>query len=97
MAERLFGAAGGEGSLREARKVARGEHHGCQAALTIRRVADKESATHVRVFEVYADTEAYRSHLQSPHFLKYKTTTEKMVRSLNLVQTDPIMLGAKAK
>ena len=60
-------------------------------------MADKESATHVRVFEVYADTEAYRSHLQSPHFLKYKTTTEKMVRSLNLVQTDPIMLGAKAK
>ena len=53
-------------------------------------VADKDSPTHVRVFEIYADKDAYQSHLQSAHFKKYKTTTEKMVRSLKLVQTVPI-------
>jgi quinol monooxygenase YgiN len=65
--------------------------------LVLYAVADKESPTHVRVLEIYADTEADRSHLQSAHFKHYKTTTEKMVRSLKLVQTIPIMLGAKAK
>ena len=51
----------------------------------------------MRVFEVYASTEAYRAHLEAPHFKKYKTVTENMVKSLNLVQTDPLMLGAKAR
>jgi quinol monooxygenase YgiN len=60
-------------------------------------VVDKDSPTHVTVFEIYADTDAYQSHLQSAHFKKYKSTTEKMVKSLRLVQTVPIMLGAKAK
>ncbi len=31
---------------------------------------------------------AYEAHIKSPHFLKYKTSTEKMVRSLRLVDTD---------
>ena len=34
---------------------------------------------------------------RSAHFKKYKATTENMVKSLNLVQTTPIMLGAKAR
>jgi quinol monooxygenase YgiN len=65
--------------------------------LVLYAVADKDCPTHVRVFEVYADTQAYQSHLQSAHFKKYKTAREKMVKSLRLVQTVPIMLGAKAK
>src|SRR3954454_24709989 len=65
--------------------------------LVLYAVADQDSPTHVRVFEIYADTDAYHKHLQSAHFLKYKTATEKMVRSLRLVQTVPIMLGAKTK
>ena len=65
--------------------------------LVLYSVADKDSPTHVRVFEVYADKDAYQSHLQSAHFKKYKTTTEKMVKSLKLVQTVPIVLGAKGK
>src|SRR6266699_1305292 len=43
----------------------------------------------VRVFKIYRDAEAYRSHLETAHFKKYKATTEKMVRSLKLVQTIP--------
>ena len=60
-------------------------------------VSEKDNPTNVRVFEIYRDADAYRSHLESAHFKKYKATTEKMVKSLKLVQTAPIMLGAKAK
>jgi hypothetical protein len=36
-------------------------------------------------------------HLEAPHFKKYKAVTEKMVTSLKLVQTTPIILGAKGR
>ncbi|MBO6718064.1 MAG: antibiotic biosynthesis monooxygenase [Rhizobiaceae bacterium] len=49
----------------------------------------------VRVVEGYADQTAYEAHLTTPHFLKYKTETADMVRSLRLVETDPIALAAK--
>ncbi|WP_421929162.1 putative quinol monooxygenase [Neoaquamicrobium sediminum] len=48
-----------------------------------------------RLVEVYADEDAYRAHLQSEHFLKYKTGTEKMVRSLRLIETDPLLLRSR--
>jgi quinol monooxygenase YgiN len=65
--------------------------------LVLYAVSEKDNPTHIRVFEVYATTEAYRAHLEAPHFKQYKAITEKMVKSLKLVQTDPIMLGAKAR
>jgi 4-carboxymuconolactone decarboxylase len=39
----------------------------------------------VRILEIYSSREAYDSHLKTPHFQKYKTTTLKMVKSLKLV------------
>jgi quinol monooxygenase YgiN len=45
----------------------------------------KEHPTQVRILEVYANREAYQSHLQTSHFQRYKTTTLKMVKSLKLV------------
>jgi quinol monooxygenase YgiN len=36
-----------------------------------------------------------QAHLQSPHFLKYKEQTRKMVKTLTLLDTDPILLGSK--
>ena len=65
--------------------------------LVLYSVSEKDNPTHIRVFEIYASTEAYRAHLEAPHFKKYKTVTEKMVKSLKLVQTTPVMLGAKAR
>jgi quinol monooxygenase YgiN len=59
--------------------------------------AEKDNPTHIRVFEVYQDRQAYLAHLQTPHFVKYKSTTEKMVKSLKLVPVVPIMLAAKSK
>jgi quinol monooxygenase YgiN len=51
---------------------------------------EKEKRTQVRILEVYASREAYESHLKTPHFQKYKTTTLKMVKSLKLVDMEAI-------
>lgn len=64
--------------------------------LVLYSVSERDNPTHIRVFEIYASTEAYRAHLEAPHFKKYKAVTEKMVKSLKLVQTTPVVLGAKA-
>jgi len=45
----------------------------------------KESPTQVRIVEIYANKDAYQSHLKTPHFQHYKTATLKMVKSLKLV------------
>ncbi|SHJ98347.1 Quinol monooxygenase YgiN [Bradyrhizobium lablabi] len=65
--------------------------------LVLYAVSEKDNPAHVRVFEIYRDIDAYKAHLESAHFKKYKATTENMVKSLKLVQVTPIMLGAKAK
>ena len=66
-----------------------------QGVLMLHAVSIKGRPSQIRIFEVYADQEAYEAHLVSPHFLKYKTLTSSMVLSLRLVETDPIMLCAK--
>lgn len=63
--------------------------------LSLNAVAVKGSPHRIRILEVYADQAAYEAHLKAPHFLKYKTGTAKMVRSLNLIETDPILLRSK--
>ena len=65
--------------------------------LVLYAVSETDNPTRVRVFEIYRDVDAYRSHLETAHFKKYKTTTERMVRSLKLIQTTPILLGTKAR
>lgn len=45
----------------------------------------KETPTQIRIIEMYANNAAYQSHLKTPHFLHYKTTTLKMVKTLKLV------------
>ena len=51
-------------------------------------VADKKDATDITIFEVYASPEAYQSHIQTPHFKKYKETVKDMVLSLQLIDTE---------
>ncbi len=62
---------------------------------TLYAVSLRDDPTRIRIFETYADLDAYNAHIQSPHFQKYKTGTLHMIRSLTLVDTDPILLGAK--
>ncbi len=50
----------------------------------------KENPTQIRLLEIYSDEDAYLSHLQTPHFKHYKTTTQKMVKSLKLVDMESI-------
>lgn len=50
----------------------------------------KENPTQIRILEIYANRKAYESHLKTPHFQKYKTSTFKMVKSLKLVDMDNI-------
>ena len=45
----------------------------------------KDHPSQVRILEIYANREAYESHLQTSHFQRYKTTTLKMVKSLKLI------------
>ena len=44
----------------------------------------KENPEQIRILEIYANRQAYESHLKTPHFQKYKTGTLKMVKSLKL-------------
>ena len=50
----------------------------------------KENPTQMRILEIYANREAYESHLKTPHFQIYKTTTLKMVRTLKLIDMEAI-------
>ena len=65
--------------------------------LTLYAVYEKNNPTHVTVFEIYANREAYQAHLQTAHFIKYKTSTKNMVKSLELIETVPIALETKYK
>jgi len=63
--------------------------------LALQAVYDKAHPTKVTVFEVYASEQAYQLHLKTPHFLKYKNGTLKMVKSLELVEVAPIAIEIK--
>jgi quinol monooxygenase YgiN len=63
--------------------------------LALQAVYDKAHPTQVTVFEVYASEAAYQEHLKTPHFLKYKSGTLKMVKSLELVEVAPIAIEIK--
>src|SRR6187399_2584631 len=39
--------------------------------ITLYAVSEKNKPTHITILEIYADTVAYKSHIQTPHFLKY--------------------------
>lgn len=50
----------------------------------------KDNRTVIRILEIYASKEAYEAHLQTPHFKKYKTMTLEMVKSLKLIDMEPL-------
>src|SRR5215831_14958751 len=50
---------------------------------------------HVEVFEVYKDEDAYKSHLETPHFKEYKNTTKDMVHYLILHTAIPVAGNSK--
>jgi quinol monooxygenase YgiN len=63
--------------------------------LTYYAVADKKAPSHITILEIYADTAAYKAHIETPHFKKYKETVKNMVKSLEL--EDVTLIGAAKK
>jgi quinol monooxygenase YgiN len=63
--------------------------------LTYYAVADKVNPSHITILEIYADSAAYNSHIQTPHFKKYKATVEHMVTKLELENVNLIGVAKK--
>ena len=65
--------------------------------LALYAVFEKERPTRLTILEIYADTAAYKSHIQTPHFLKYKNGTLDMVKSLEFVEVEALVPDFKIK
>lgn len=65
--------------------------------LTLYAMSEKDKPTHITILEIYADSAAYQAHIQRPHFLTYKAGTKDMVKSLELIETVPLVPGMKIK
>ena len=76
---RKYAAEVGETSLREEPGV-----------LTMYAVAEKDDPCKITILETYASQDAYKAHIASPHFQKYKQGTLKMVKSLELLDQTPL-------
>ena len=61
--------------------------------LTMYAVQEEGNPSRITVLEIYANDSAYQSHLNTPHFQKYKTGTLEMVNSLELIDVNPIVFG----
>lgn len=53
--------------------------------LTMYAVAEKDNPTKITILETYASQQAYKTHIASAHFQKYKQGTLHMVKSLRLI------------
>ena len=65
--------------------------------LALYAVSETDNPARVRVFEIYTDADAYKTHLETPHFRKFRATTENLVKSRELIDAAPIALSAKAR
>lgn len=65
--------------------------------LTLYAVSERAKPNHITILEIYEDSAAYKSHVQTRQFLKYKDGTKDMVKSLELVDAVPLLPGMKIK
>jgi quinol monooxygenase YgiN len=63
--------------------------------LTYYAVANKSNPSEITILEIYADTDAYKAHIETNHFKKYKETVKDMVKSLELI--DVTLIGSAKK
>ncbi len=63
--------------------------------LTMYAVADKNDPCLITILETYASQDAYKSHIASQHFQKYKQGTLHMVKSLELCDQNPLNPDSK--
>lgn len=65
--------------------------------LTLYAVSEQARPNRITILEIYADSAAYKSHIRTPHFQKYKQGTLDIVQELELVDADPLIPGLKIK
>jgi quinol monooxygenase YgiN len=82
-----FGAA-----AREIGQISVRDEPGC---LALYAVSGKDDPGRVTVFEIYRDSDAYKAHVQTPHFQRFRAATDAMVKSRKLMDAVPISLAAK--
>ena len=58
---------------------------------------EKAHPERITILEIYADRAAYEHHIQTPHFQKYKQTTLKMVKQLDLLDQNPLVPEMRMK
>jgi quinol monooxygenase YgiN len=58
-------------------------------------IGEKDNPTLVSILEVYKNLDAYNQHITTPHYLKYKKEAKTMIKSLKLIDVNPILLGSK--
>lgn len=58
-------------------------------------VAEKNHPHKITIIETYASKAAYELHIQTAHFQRYKQGTLLMVRSLELIDVDPLFFASK--
>ena len=80
--------------LRFAKEVGEASTRIEPGVLTLFSMQSKETPNKIYILEIYADREAYQSHLQTPHFKKYKEGTAMMVKNLKLIDTNVIRGGS---
>jgi len=61
-----------------------------EGVLEYRVVNEKENPHRFTLIEIYCDYDSYLSHIKTPHFLRYKTNTLDMVKSLELIDANLI-------
>jgi quinol monooxygenase YgiN len=58
-------------------------------------VADQKDPSRITILEVYANAEAYKAHIATPHFLTYKETVKDMVKELVLEDVKTVAKAQK--
>jgi len=73
--------------LEYAKEVAKESVKNEKEVVSIYPMAVIKDNTQIRILEIYKNQDAYKKHIASPHFKKYKEGTLHMVKNLNLVDT----------
>jgi 4-carboxymuconolactone decarboxylase len=68
-----------------------------KGVLLLYAVSEQKKPTHIMILEIFADVEAFQAHIKTPHFLKYKTGIKEMIKSLEVLEADPLVPGMRVK
>lgn len=65
-----------------------------EGVIAIFPMTQQRDSCQIRILEIYKNMDAYRRHIASVHFQRYKQGTLHMIKSLDLVDMHPMNAGA---